>query len=216
MPSKNEDLHGNVPDEAATVLLLIDVINDLEFEGGAELLQAALPAVEKIAQLKRRARQAGVPVIYVNDNFGRWQSDFNKQVAHCLEDGVRGEPLVKLLAPDAEDYFVLKPKHSGFYSTTLDTLLVYLKAKTLILTGLTGDMCVLFTAHDAFLRDFHLIVPADCVVSVDPAENQYALRHMQRVLKAEIPSSTEIHFDESGSGCKIHLRHVKIPQRNGL
>jgi nicotinamidase-related amidase len=195
MPSKNEDLHGNVPDEAATALLLIDVINDLEFEGGAELLRAALPAAERIAQLKRRARQAGVPVIYVNDNFGRWQSDFNKQVAHCLEDGVRGEPLVRLLEPDKQDYSVLKPKHSGFYSTTLDTLLVYLKAKTLILTGLTGDMCVMFTAHDAFLRDFHLIVPADCVVSIDAEENRYALRHMQRVLKADVRPSTEIQFD---------------------
>lgn len=197
MPSKNEDLHGNVPDEAATALLLIDVINDLEFAGGAELLRAALPAAEKIAQLKRRARQAGVPVVYVNDNFGRWQSDFNKQVAHCLEDGVRGEPLVRLLAPDKEDYSVLKPKHSGFYSTTLDLLLVYLKAKTLILTGLTGDSCVLFTAHDAFLRDFHLIVPADCVVSIDPEENQYALRHMQRVLKADTRPSTELRLNQS-------------------
>ena len=197
MPSRNEDLHGNVPDEGAVALLLIDVVNDMEFAGGAELLAAALPAGQRMAQLKARARQAGVPVIYVNDNFGKWQSDFKKQVAHCLQDGVRGEPFVRLLAPDEEDYFVLKPKHSGFFSTTLDTLLLYLKAKTLILTGLTGDMCVMFTAHDAYLRDFNLIVPADCVASIDPLENRYALRHMQRVLKADVRPSAEIQFSES-------------------
>lgn len=195
-PTRNDDLHGNVPDECVTALLLIDLINDLEFEGGAQLLRVALPAAQRIAQLKKRARQAGVPVIYINDNFGKWRSDFRKQVAHCLADDVRGAPLVKLLMPEDEDYFVLKPKHSGFYSTTLDTLLAYLKASTLILTGLTGDMCVLFTAKDAYLRDFHLSIPADCVISIDEEENQYALKYMERVLKADLRPSTEIVFAE--------------------
>src|SRR4051812_16185869 len=145
MPAKNEDLHGNVPDKAEIVLLLIDVINDLEFEEGAQLLKHALPMAEKIAALKRRAKQAGIPAIYVNDNFGRWQSDFTKLLSHCLEEDVCGKPLVRLLKPDEDDYFVLKPKHSGFFSTTLDTLLEYLQARTLILTGLAGNICVLFT-----------------------------------------------------------------------
>ncbi|HEX4949978.1 MAG TPA: cysteine hydrolase [Blastocatellia bacterium] len=196
MPS-SEDLHGNVPDESSTALLIIDTINDLEFEGGEQLLTTALPAAEKIAQLKRRAKHSRIPVIYVNDNFGKWQSDFKKQVTHCLKDGVRGEPLARLLVPEEDDYFVLKPKHSGFYSTSLDILLAYLKARTLILTGLTGDMCVLFTAYDAYVRDFHLQVPADCVASIDPEENQLALRQMQRVLKADVRPSTEIDFHEA-------------------
>jgi nicotinamidase-related amidase len=98
------------------------------------------------------------------------------------------------LVPDEDDYFVLKPKHSGFFSTTLDTLLDYLGVKTLILTGLTGDNCVLFTAHDAYLRDFHLIVPSDCVASIDPAENSHALRQMQRLLKADIRASTTLNL----------------------
>jgi nicotinamidase-related amidase len=196
MPTDTENLHGNVPDNNKVVLLIIDVINDLEFIGGDQLLQSALTAAENIAQLKRRAKQAGIPVIYINDNFGKWQSNFNKQVAHCLEDGVRGEPIARLLKPSEDDYFVLKPKHSGFYSTPLDLLLVYLKAKTLILTGLTGDMCVLFTAYDAYLRDLSLYVPADCVASINPEENQYSLRQMQRVLKADIRLSTEIALRE--------------------
>jgi nicotinamidase-related amidase len=196
MPSRNKDLHGNVPDECPVALLMIDVINDLEFEGGEELLRFAQPAAERIASLKSRAQQAGIPAIYVNDNFGKWQSDFRKQVLHCLEDDVRGSPLARLLPPEDEDYFVLKPKHSGFYSTALDILLTYLNSKTLILTGLTGDMCVLFTANDAYLRDYRLFVPSDCVASIDPEENQHALRQMERVLKADIRPSPELDFEE--------------------
>jgi nicotinamidase-related amidase len=196
VPAKNEDLHGNVPDKAEVALLLIDVINDLEFSSGAQLLKHALPAAEKLAALKRRAKRAGVPVIYVNDNFGKWQSDFSKLLKHCLEEGVCGKPVAELLKPDEDDYFVLKPKHSGFFSTTLDTLLDYLQVKILILTGLTGDICVLFTANDAYMRDFHLVIPSDCVASADADENRHALEHMQRVLKADTRPSTEIDFDE--------------------
>jgi nicotinamidase-related amidase len=195
-PAKNEDLHGNVPDTAAVALLLIDVINDLEFESGEELLKHALPAARRLADLKRRAKEAKVPVVYVNDNFGRWQSDFKKLLQHCLEEGVRGQPIAELLQPDEDDYFVLKPKHSGFFSTTLDILLDYLRVKTLVLTGLTGDICVLFTASDAYMRDFNLLIPEDCVASSDPKENEHALEHMRRVLKADTQPSNEINFDE--------------------
>ncbi|MCU1266425.1 MAG: isochorismatase hydrolase [Acidobacteria bacterium] len=193
---RNHDLHGNAPDHAVAALLLIDVINDLEFDGGAELLTHVLAAAEQIAALKKRCRQARVPVIYVNDNFGKWQSDFKKIVAHCLEDDVRGKPIAQLLAPEDDDYFVLKPKHSGFFSTTLDLLLQYLGVETLILTGIAGNNCVLFTANDAYLRDFNLLVPADCVASIRQQENEYALKQMRQVLKADVRRSTEIDFKE--------------------
>ncbi|HYO62452.1 MAG TPA: isochorismatase family cysteine hydrolase [Pyrinomonadaceae bacterium] len=196
MPAKNEDLHGNVPDKSDVALLVIDVINDLEFEHGEELLEHALPMAERLSAFMREARRAGLPVVYVNDNFGRWQSDFNKLLKHCLEDDVRGRPLAERLRPEEDDYFVLKPKHSGFFSTTLDTLLEYLQVKTLILTGLTGDICVLFTANDAYMRDFHLVVPADCVASQSPEENRHALEHMRRVLKADIRPSSELSLEE--------------------
>ncbi|HEX8706872.1 MAG TPA: isochorismatase family cysteine hydrolase [Pyrinomonadaceae bacterium] len=196
MPAKNEDLHGNVPDKADVALLLIDVINDLEFDTGRDLLRYALPMAERLAALKRRAREAEIPVVYVNDNFGKWQSDFNKLLAHCLEDDVCGKPLVELLRPAEDDYFVLKPKHSGFFSTTLDTLLDYLKAKTLILTGITADICVLFTANDAYMRDFNLVIPSDCVASSDPRQNEYALGLMQKVLKADTRPSIELDLEE--------------------
>jgi nicotinamidase-related amidase len=196
MPAKNEDLHGNVPDKSNVALLLIDVINDLEFEGGEKLLRHALPMSKNLAELKRRAKEAGVPVIYVNDNFGKWQSDFKRILEHSLNEDVRGRPVVEALKPDEDDYFVLKPKHSGFFSTTLDILLDYLGARTLILTGLSGDICVLFTAHDAYMRDFNLVVPSDCMASNDPADNEYTLRKMAGLMDADTRPAAEIDFEE--------------------
>ena len=193
---KNPELHGNVPDTAEVALLLIDVINDLEFDGGEALLEHALPAAQNIASLKQRLKQDRVPVIYVNDNFGKWQSDFKKIVSHCFQENVRGKPIAELLEPEDDDYFVLKPKHSGFFSTTLELLLDYLGARTLILTGIAGNNCVLFTANDAYMRDFNLVVPADCVVSIRREENEYALKQMQQVLKADTRPSSEIDLHE--------------------
>jgi nicotinamidase-related amidase len=196
VPAKNNDLHGNAPDTAPVALLLIDVINDLEFAGGEDLLTFALPMATRIAALKQRAKRARIPVVYVNDNFGKWQSDFHKLVHHCLEDGVRGEPVVKLLQPDDEDYFVLKPKASGFYCTTLELLLEHLQVSSLILTGMAGNICVQFTANDAYLRDFQLFIPADCVASRTQEENRVALMQMQRFLGADIRESSVIDLQQ--------------------
>jgi nicotinamidase-related amidase len=194
--NRNGDLHGNAPDQSEIALLLIDVINDLEFEGGADLFEYALPAAERIASLKEKAKQSEVPVVYVNDNFGRWRSDFKRIVAHCMEDGVRGRPIAELLQPDEDDYFVLKPKHSGFFSTTLDLLLQHFGARTLVLTGIAGNNCVLFTANDAYMRDYKLLVPSDCSVSISEEDNKYALLQMEKVLKADIRSSTAVNFEK--------------------
>lgn len=192
MPVKNKDLHGNAPDKCPVAILLIDLINDMEFREGEELLRYALPAAKCIAELKARAKRAGIPAIYVNDNFGRWRSNFAAQVEHCLNDGVRGRPVVELLRPADDDYFVLKPKHSGFFSTSLDILLEYLGATTLIIAGIAANICVLFTANDAYMRDFSLLVPADCVASNTEEDNGHALNQMQKVLKADIRPSTEL------------------------
>lgn len=192
MPARNEDLHGYAPDSSPVALLLIDVINDLEFEGGELLVRYALPMAERLAALKVRARRANIPVIYTNDNFGRWQSDFKKIVSHCLDQPVRGQPIARLLAPEEDDYVVIKPKHSGFYSTTLDVLLSYLGVTTVILGGIAGNICVLFTANDAYMRDLHLVVPADCVASNEVEDNDYALAQMRTVLKADTRCATDL------------------------
>jgi nicotinamidase-related amidase len=192
MPANNEDLHGSVPESSSVVLLLIDVINDMEFEGSEALVEQSVPMAHRIAELKRRAKKAGIPTIYVNDNFGRWQSDFRRVVEHVLEDGVRGEEVARILQPDDDDYFVLKPKHSAFYATTLDTLLTYLGARTVILTGVAGNICILFSANDAYMRDLNVVVPSDCVASNTASENEHALDQMQKVLKADITPSAEL------------------------
>jgi len=193
-PVKNHDLHGNVPDASPVVLILIDVINDFEFVGAEPIFKQLVPIADNLAALRKKAKRAGVPVIYVNDNFGKWQSDFQKLLNHCLNDNVKGKPIVELLKPDEDDYFVLKPKHSAFYSTTLDVLLDYLKARTLILAGITGNICVLFTANDAYMRDFHLIIPRDCVASESEEENERALEQMAKVLKADVKPAASINF----------------------
>jgi nicotinamidase-related amidase len=193
MARASHDLHGSAPDKSEAALLLIDVINDFDFPEGDQLLQLALPVGKNIAELKKRAKAAGIPCVYVNDNFGKWQSDFKKIVEHCTADDAKGKDFVKLLLPDDDDdYFVLKPKHSGFYSTTLDLVLTHLNAKNLILTGIAGNNCVLFTANDAYMRDFKVFVPSDCVVSNTEEENRYALKQMETVLKADTSPASQL------------------------
>jgi nicotinamidase-related amidase len=171
---------------------LIDVINDFEFEDAERIFTHALAVSAHIAELKARLRSSGISAIYANDNFGKWQSDFRRLLDHCLADGVRGKPIAERLKPYQDDYFVLKPKHSAFYSTSLELLLTYLGARTLILTGFAANNCVLFTAADAYMRDYRLVVPSDCVASPSSKENEHALGLMRTVLKADITPSTEL------------------------
>jgi nicotinamidase-related amidase len=189
---KHRDPHGTAPDRSKIALLLVDVINDFGFPEAQQLLRYALPAAEKMASLKRRLRKRGIPAIYVNDNFGRWRSDFKKQVEHCISEECLGASVARLLIPLEDDYFVLKPKHSAFFSTSLDVLLSYLGAKKLIVTGFAGDICVLFTANDAYMRDYELIVPADCVASETAVANKRACLQMQRFLHADIRPSRKL------------------------
>ncbi|UFH52358.1 isochorismatase family cysteine hydrolase [Spirosoma sp. KNUC1025] len=195
MDTKSASLHGNAPDSSPVALLIIDMINDLEFPGGDELIIPARLAADTILKLKRRAKALKIPVVYVNDNFGRWRSDFNEVVEHVLHDGVLGQYLAEVLKPDHDDYFVLKPKNSAFYATTLDTLLTYLNVKHLILTGLSTDSCILFTANDAYMRDLKLSVPPDCVASIKPTHTDDALAYMKRVLNANLTPSAEIDLE---------------------
>lgn len=195
MNRSHSSLYGNVPDRSPVAVLLIDVINDLDFPARGDIVRHALRMAKWLARLKAKARENGYAIIYVNDNFGRWRSDFRQQVRHCLEDGVPGQPVVELLKPDADDYFVLKPAHSGFYSTSLELLLKHLGAKTLILTGIATNICVLFTANDAYLRGYELYVPRDCVAANTMALSKESLAQMKSVLKARIAASTSLPWD---------------------
>jgi len=194
-PAKNHDLNGNVPDDSPVVVVVIDVINDLEFPGGEELEGPAVEMARRLCPLLDRARKAGVSVIYANDNFGKWRSDFRALLDHCLNDDVRGRRVVEQLRPGADDYFILKPKHSAFFATALDTLLSYLKARTLILAGLATDSCVLATATDADMRDLHVVVAQDCVAAMTAERHERALAHLRETLDVRTTDGADIDFD---------------------
>ena len=179
---------------AGTALLLIDVINDLAFDGSEALVAQAELMAGRLAALKRRAAVAGVPIIYINDNFGQWRSDFRQTVAHCTKPSSPGRVVSQRLRPTSRDYFVLKPKHSGFFDTTLDTLLAALRVRRVILTGIAGNICVLFTANDAYMRELEIYAPADCIVSNTQADNEYALRQIEGVLKGSLMASHRLAF----------------------
>jgi nicotinamidase-related amidase len=177
-------------------LLLIDVINDMDFPGAEALVRHAQPMAKRLARLKERATAKGIPAIYVNDNFGQWRSDFRMLVEHCTSADVPGRDVARILRPEPDDYFVLKPMHSAFFGTTLDILLEELAVHTLILTGIAGDICVLFTASDAYMRNFRLYVPADCVASNTVRDNQSALDRMRTLTKAVTTESAKLRLPQ--------------------
>lgn len=171
---------------AKWALVLIDVINDLDFPEAKQLKPHALAMARQLAPLKKRCAELAIPVLYVNDNFGHWQSDFRRQISHCLREECQGREIAQLLLPESEDYFVLKPKHSGFFGTTLDVLLEHLDVSGLILTGMATDICVLFTANDAYMRGYQVAIPRDCVAANSLEESERALALGQKVLKADV------------------------------
>ena len=205
-PKTPPDLHGNAPDQCAVALLLVDVINDLEFPGGTQLQRSAEPAARLLADLKARAMRAGVPCIYANDNFGRWRSDFSSQVRHVREHHTRGAHLVELLAPSPDDYFVLKPKHSAFYQTCLDLLLDHLGTKTLVVGGFSTDSCVQLSAGDAYLRGLDVVILRDGTATQTPDAHKSALKQMERVLHARTPRCTAVSFVRGKSGASLRIR----------
>jgi nicotinamidase-related amidase len=180
-----------------TALFLIDVINDLDFEGSDTLVTQAEPMAVRLAALKRRAAAAGMPCLYINDNFGQWRSDFRQTVGHCTSQSSPGHRVSRRLRPTKKDYFVLKPKHSGFFDTTLDTLLQALRIRRVILTGIAGNICVLFTANDAYMRDLRIFAPSDCIVSNTAEENEHALKQIGSVLKGNLTPSPLLRFEKN-------------------
>lgn len=168
-------------------LLLIDVINDLSFPGSRPLIRAAERIAPRLAKLADRAREAGLPVLYVNDNFGRWRADWRKVIDYCGSPRSPGRRVVAQLRPKELDYFVLKPKHSGFYSTSLDLLLASMGVETVLLAGFATDICILFTANDAYMRDYRVIVPRDCVAANSRQRTEFTLRQIRDVLKGRTP-----------------------------
>lgn len=175
-----------------TVLLLVDFVNPLNFDGAAELAPSALEAAKQTAKLRQHLAADGFRTIYANDNYGQWTSDFKALWRHCHATAGTPGKIAKLMAPKRDDFALLKPRHSAFYATPLDLLLNQLHCKRLIVTGIAADSCVLFSAMDAYLRGYSVWVPVDCVAAESADARDSALQQMARVLKADIRPSEAV------------------------
>jgi nicotinamidase-related amidase len=169
---------------SGTALLLVDFLHLLLPDGGPHLVRTALKAARNTALLKAQARRHGVAVIYANDNFGNWRADFPSLVAACLQQRGSACELARILQPAPEDFSILKPRHSAFYGTPLEFLLDELRVRRLILAGIEADVCVMYTAHDAYMRKYALWVPRNCVAARSGARLEAALTMMQSNQKA--------------------------------
>ncbi|QNN55629.1 cysteine hydrolase [Diaphorobacter ruginosibacter] len=175
--------------ESAEVLLLVDVINPFHFRNAKALLKGASTAALHIARLRSRLRRRGVPVIYANDNYGTWDSQFSDILAACCR--LRGErgAIARLLAPEPGDLVILKPQHSAFHSTPLLHLLGRMQARRLVIAGFATDMCVMLTAADARMSGHEVWVPSDCTEAEAPERKHHALRQLSRDFKCSVRSS---------------------------
>ncbi len=176
------------------VLLIIDAINDLEFPGGENIFPWAMKLAGKLSQFRTLAHRFGMPVIYVNDNFGLWHSSFPEVYAHCTRRKARGRPVSLQLKPTHDDYFILKPQHSGFFATSLVPLLKHLQARRLILSGIATNLCVLFTAHDAHMHQYPMVVLSDCCAAESDFDHNVALTQLKRFCDATICLSNDFQF----------------------
>lgn len=179
--------------EPRAALLVVDMINPLDYPGARRLLGQALPVARAIARLKGRLKPRGVPVVYVNDNFTQWLRDFHELVAICSQPDAPGAPLATALAPEHDDYLVLKPRHSGFHASPLDILLRQLQVEHVIVTGIAGDGCVLTTAADAHMLEYAVSVPSDCCASISRERNQRALRVLRESMHIDTRASRSLH-----------------------
>jgi nicotinamidase-related amidase len=194
------------PSPVPVALLLIDVLTTFQFPDGEAVLIGALAMRDTLVRLKARARTAGIPVLYVNDNFGDWRSEKEVLMGRCLE--AKGGEFVRPLLPDSEDYFVLKPMHSAFYMTPLEVLLQHLQVETIILTGLTSNSCIAVTAHDANMRGFEIYIPPDCSCARNSEEHTQALAQLKAMAGANLRPSASLRLSNL-------IRAAQISQRTG-
>lgn len=180
------------PSRAA--LLIIDVINDLEFPGAQKVLPWAMKMADQLIPFRAKAHHASVPVIYANDNYGHWRNEPNELYKHCMRPSARGRELSRRMKPTREDYLILKPRHSAFFATPLQPFLEHLQVKELILAGIATNLCVLFTAHDAHMHQYPITVLSDCCAAESDADHDYALTQLEQFCGARICLSTEVEF----------------------
>jgi nicotinamidase-related amidase len=178
------ELQRDRPDNLA--VLAIDVITDFSFKDGPAIRRAAKQCESAICRLLTRARSAGAPVIYCNDNYGLWRSDAPRLI-DAFGSMRKGGSFVTSLAPGPRDFIVLKPRHSAFFGTPLEPLLESLQVGRLVLAGISAESCIWMTACDAHTRDYKLIVPMDTMASASPKALGATLTGLRTALGARTP-----------------------------
>ena len=168
-------------------LLLIDLVNTWRMPRGRQTLRRTHALLPRIVRLRAAAARAGAPVIYVNDNFGQWRSDFRQVIELARAAAPQSAAIVDALHPGDGDYFVLKPRHSGFFGTPLELLLAGLQVGELVLCGVVGDQCVLATASAALVRRYRVTVPRDTVICPTTARTRALLAHLRTAMDVPTP-----------------------------
>lgn len=158
--------------------MMIDFIGDWRIPERSRLLPQVERSIPHAVRLVRGARRARVPVIYANDNFGQWRSDFDAVWNAALAAGGAAARIATAIAPEASDYRVLKPKHSAFFGTPMDLLLQHLGVSTVVLCGVAGNQCVTATAIEAHMRDYTPIVVQDASASRTPLLHRHAMTQL--------------------------------------
>ncbi|MFI1921131.1 MULTISPECIES: isochorismatase family cysteine hydrolase [unclassified Streptomyces] len=173
-----------------TALIVIDMINTYDHPDADLLLPSARKVVPVAAGLLDRARRAGEPVVYVNDNFGQWRSHHGELLDEALSGPHAG--LVEPLVPDEDSLFVVKARHSIFFETPLSYLLRQEGIDHLVLCGQVTEQCVLYSALDAHIRHFDVTVPRDAVAHIHADLADAALLMMERNMGARVRDSREL------------------------
>jgi nicotinamidase-related amidase len=175
--------------KASVVLVLIDVIHTFLCEDGAVLHERTRALVPALRALRRRAHAADVPVVYVNDHFGRWRSSWTDTVERAMRSP-RGD-VARRLRPTRRDWFVLKPARSAFHQTPLEALLDTFGAREVVLAGITSDMCLLASASDALLHGLRCRAPRDASTSLDDTRHERAMTLLAESMGVDTrPSAT--------------------------
>ncbi|MEU1598873.1 isochorismatase family cysteine hydrolase [Streptomyces sp. NPDC005708] len=179
-------------EQRGRALIVIDMINTYDHEDAELLVPSAERVVPVLADLIGRAREADAPVIYANDNFGRWRSHHGE-----LVDTALARPhadLIEPIKPDDDSLFVVKARHSIFFETPMSYLLWQLEVGHVVLCGQVTEQCILYSALDAHIRHLEVTVPKDAVASIHPHLEAAALEMMERNMGARIITAQEVDF----------------------
>jgi nicotinamidase-related amidase len=173
-----------------TALVVVDMLNTYEHDDADALTRSVREVLPNIASLIDRARSSDVKVIYVNDNYGAWNQGRSELVKRASA-GPHGD-LIEPIVPDDETAFVVKARHSIFFETPLEYLLRTSETERIVLVGQVTEQCILYSALDAYIRHFTVVVPPDAVAAIHPELHDAALEMMRINMDAELTPSADV------------------------